>query len=187
MKKYSLLIILSCLGSYSFASESSNEESCAEDESVEQIQEWEVDQSSMGLTAFMQSLKICQGVLNLFDCTDIENEFQTHINGIIAYIDEIQEKVASIMPKLQDAEKESNFKTKKYLKEINFNFLLDEFIKLEDNALQWLENNQFRFEEGTYNYIERTLYGPMIVALAWQKVTSAIDAVGSTFSCCEVM
>ncbi|MDR2812436.1 MAG: hypothetical protein LBB05_01425 [Puniceicoccales bacterium] len=196
MKKYSLLFILGCFGSHSFASdtfpESFSDSLLEFGAPVEHSPNLRINRSIAKLNAFLNSLEVCKATLNMLTLADIDpevsEELQSRINDIVAHIENMQEKIAGIMPHLQQAESADNFATGNYFESINFDALLDGFIRIENVTLQWLKNRKSSFNEESYNHIKRAIKISMEVALGLKLVTIMGAGIGvfSCTSCCEV-
>jgi hypothetical protein len=189
MKKKILLIILGCLGNY-FASGtftgSFTDSLPGTNTSTEQLQNKGIRRSISRLNAFLGSLETCKTALSILIITDINSEIlegaQRHIGGIITHIDNIREKIASIMPALREAESMGNFETGNCFESINFDTLLDGFIRIENTALQWLKTHKGSLGEESYNRIKHAIKISLEVALRLKLVTIVGTGV-EVFSC----
>jgi hypothetical protein len=190
MKTYSLLIVLNCLGNCLLASEGPKGDIAYDliegDIPGEQLQERGIGRSIAKLNVFLQSLEICKTTLNIFtlDSVDpeISEEFQRHVDGIVAHIDDMQNKISAIMPYLEEAKSTGNLESGDCFESIGFDAMLDGFIRIENVALQWLKDRKSSLGEESYGRIRRALKASMAAALALKLVT-IVGAEAGVFSC----
>ncbi|MDR0417980.1 MAG: hypothetical protein LBH08_00900 [Puniceicoccales bacterium] len=188
MKKYSLLIVLGCLEGSLFASEVLKPALLQES----MLAKPEDDRFFNKLNAFLQSLEICKTALTTLVFDDIDPEilveFQEYIDSITTHIDNIQEKVASIMPYLQQAEHMSNLQTGTHFQSINFDAILDDFIRIENEALRWLKKQENNLSKESYKRIKCILKISMAAALAQKFATIAgKEAYAFSCGCCDML
>jgi hypothetical protein len=201
MKKYSLLIVLGCFANGSFASETFDYMKISEDAPMEALQERGIGRSVARLNAFLRSLHACRIALgtaleiasDMLESNDMDSEtsdeLRRHIDDIVACIDNMKQKISGIMAHLQEAEFIGNLETDEYFEGINFDTLLDGFIRTENVTLQWLESHKNSMSEELYNRIKRALKISMTAALALKLVTivgTEVDVFGCG-NCCILL
>jgi hypothetical protein len=167
MKKYSLFIVLSCLGSYSFASGSFDDGLLEEQEAlVRQMQEQNIGLSGR-LDVLAELLDYTGDSLNrlVVDNPAIPDEFLEYVEVIIKCIDAMRNG--------PDA---------------NFGTARDRFIRLEHLALQWLEGNATFFDADLYERVERVLRLSLVAASGLKLGGQFCQIVGECCGggCCAV-
>jgi hypothetical protein len=117
MKKYSILIILGCLGNYSFAtSDASYRPFYTDGDSIEevllegeQVRNQKFQRMSAKLKAFSRVLGLCKTCLNRWssdseDSSGVPSDFREHVDAFIVGIARINGRIGGLVSVLEDVE-----------------------------------------------------------------------------------